>query len=124
MTKFGQIIRWRSLLGIPESVTVHTWIIRWGGEGGSADTPEMGKVGNTYPTVMLSCYDLWPLCPPGSATDRVSGVENLPKDGEGESAYRAEGGWAGPSPEPENRTVTHPTRMFSHVESFFQKKIT
>ena len=72
----------------------------------------MGKVGNTHPTVMLSCYDLWPPCPPGSATGRVSGVENLPKDW-GESTSRVDGGCAGPSPESENRTVTHPTGMFS-----------
>ena len=62
-------------------------------------------MGNIHPTVMLPCYDLWLSCPPGSATDRVSGVENLPKDGEGESACRAEGGWADPSPEPENLAV-------------------
>ena len=73
----------------------------------------MGKVGNTHPTGMLSCYDLWPPCPPGSATDRVSGVEISPKEGKGEGGVclQREGAGADPSAEPENRTVTHSTGM-------------
>ena len=112
MTKFRQIIRWRSLLGIPESATVHTWIIGMGG-GGLSKHPWNGKSGQHTSYCNAFCYDLWPPCPPGSATGRVSDVENLPKDGEGESASRVDGGWAGPSPESENRTVTHPTGTFS-----------
>ena len=50
------------------------------------------------------------------------GVENLPKDGEGESASRAEGGWADPSPEPENRAVRTLLECSLMLNLFFRKK--
>ena len=84
----------------------------------------MGKVDNTHPTVMLSCYDLCPLALLDPLLAGCRGWRIYLKMGRGVCLPSREG-LADPSREPEHLAVTHPTGMFSHVESFFfRKKIT